>query len=184
LGRKRKRMIWGIILGIFIIGGILAAPTAWWWWKVRSADNYDEMLQELYSHTVDEVAVDTVYQWLNTAHNLYILDSREREEYEVSHLPEAIWVGYKDFSMERCTQIPKHAKIVIYCSVGYRSEKIGNQLQKAGYEDVHNLYGGVFEWVNKSYPVVNEKEIETKDVHAFSPSWGKWLKKGNKIYQK
>jgi len=111
-----------------------------------------------------------------------ILDSREKEEYEVSHIHEAKWIGYENFNMDKMANIPKDQPIVVYCSVGVRSQRIGIQLKEAGYKDVYNLYGGIFHWVNEGEPVYLAG-IKTSKVHAFSPAWGIWLKKGEKVYK-
>ena len=78
-----------------------------------------------------------------------LLDTREKKEYEISHIPGAIWVGYNNFKLKRVKEIAKDTKIVTYCSVGYRSERIGEKLQKAGFTDVSNLKGSIFKWVNE-----------------------------------
>ena len=70
----------------------------------------------------------------------------------------------------------------MYCSSGVRSEDVAEQLKEAGFENVFNLYGGIFEWKNKDNPVVNSKDKETPKVHAFSKEWGVWLHKGKKVY--
>lgn len=110
-----------------------------------------------------------------------ILDSREQEEYEVSHLRGAKWIGFDNFNMDNVTGIPKNKPIVIYCSVGLRSQKIGIRLKEAGFQEVYNLYGGIFHWVNEGNAVY-KAGIKTSKVHAFSPVWGIWLKKGDKVY--
>jgi 3-mercaptopyruvate sulfurtransferase SseA len=71
----------------------------------------------------------------------------------------------------------------VYCSVGYRSEKVSEQLRQAGYQTVYNLYGGIFEWKNQGHPVVNAEGEPTERVHAYNRSWGVWLKKGDKVYR-
>ena len=48
---------------------------------------------------------------------------------------------------------------------------------------VYNLYGGLFEWVNQGKEVVKPNGETTETVHAYSKSWGIWLKKGEKVYQ-
>jgi rhodanese-related sulfurtransferase len=115
-----------------------------------------------------------------------ILDSRELKEYEVSHIKNAIQVGYDYFDIETVEkQITDKSKtIVVYCSVGIRSEDIGEKLKKAGYTNVYNLFGGIFEWKNKDQTVYNLEEETTEDVHTFSKTWSKWLTKGTKIYPK
>lgn len=116
--------------------------------------------------------------------NMVLLDSRSREEYEVSHLQHAIWVGYEYFSLDSLTkQLPdKNTAVVVYCSVGVRSEDIGEKLIKHGYRKVQNLYGGIFEWKNEGYPVFDSGGRETDKVHAYNKQWGKLLKNGEKVY--
>jgi len=116
--------------------------------------------------------------------NLLLLDSRKKEEYAVSHLKDAVWVGFKKFELDSVAQkIPdKDIEIVVYCSIGVRSENIGEKLLKAGYTNVKNLYGGIFEWKNKGYPVFDSDGNETENVHAFDKHWGKLLKQGEKVY--
>ncbi len=107
-----------------------------------------------------------------------LLDAREREEYDVSHLPNAVFVGYKDFEKKALANVPKEQPIVVYCSIGYRSEKIGEKLQKMGFTNVHNLYGSIFEWVNEGNQVVDNQGNTTKKVHTFNKSWSKWVDEG------
>lgn len=113
-----------------------------------------------------------------------LLDSRELKEYNVSHLEEAIHVGYNHFNLETTLKsLPDTSQtIIVYCSLGIRSEDIAEQLKKAGYTNVYNLFGGIFEWKNKDFPVFDAENKETDNVHAFSKDWSKWLLKGTKIY--
>ena len=111
-----------------------------------------------------------------------VLDTREREEFNVSHLPRARWVGYDDFDLKRVANIPKTDTIIVYCSIGYRSERIGEQLKKAGYTNVYNLYGGIFQWKNNDGVVVTSTNDTTQRVHCYDKSWSRFLKKGEKVY--
>ena len=140
---------------------------------------YNLMLKALYKNTVPTVSVPE----LKKMPNAVLLDTRAKGEYDVSHLPGAHWVGYDDFDLSRVKTIPKDANIVVYCSVGYRSEKVGEKLLAAGYQHVHNLYGSLFEWVNQGNPVVDDAGKPTQRVHAFSHMWGIWLKRGEKVYE-
>lgn len=146
--------------------------------KVKSKA-YDNMLKDLLSHTVKEVGVSDIDQ---NDHSILFLDARERKEYEVSHIKNAVWIGYDDFRMSRVKSIQKTDKIVVYCSVGYRSEKISEKLITAGYRNVANLYGSIFEWVNQGRPVYDMDGKITAKVHAYDRNWGRWLKKGVKVY--
>ena len=111
------------------------------------------------------------------------LDARERKEFDVSHLPGARWVGHNDFDLKRVADLSKTIPIVVYCSVGVRSEKVGEKLQAAGFTNIHNLYGSLFEWVNQGNQVVDSTGKPTEYVHAYSRAWGIWLKRGKKIYE-
>jgi rhodanese-related sulfurtransferase len=144
--------------------------------------DFDKMVDGLLNKTVPLIYPDSLFQLKKNSAELTILDAREREEYDVSHIEGAFWVGYDDFNLADL-KISKHAEVVVYCSVGYRSEKIGEQLEEGGYDSVLNLYGGIFAWKNKGYPVVDNSRKETERVHAYSRSWGKWLIKGEKVYE-
>jgi rhodanese-related sulfurtransferase len=113
-----------------------------------------------------------------------LLDAREIEEYKVSHLKNAIHVGYDNFSLIETKKIlsDNDAMIVVYCSIGVRSEDIAEKLKKEGHKNVYNLFGGIFEWKNNNFTVYNSKEEATENVHAFSKDWSKWLLKGKKVY--
>ena len=114
-----------------------------------------------------------------------ILDSRELKEYEISHLKDAIFVGFNDFNVETVLEKVqnKNEQIIVYCSVGIRSETIAEKIKKAGYTNVFNLYGGIFEWKNEKFPIYNSEGLETEEVHVFSKEWSIWLKNGIKIYE-
>lgn len=148
--------------------------------QVHAQKTIEGTLEKFNSESVPYITTDT----LAAKKDVALLDTRKREEFEVSHLNGAFWVGYKDFSMDSVlVKFPdKSTGIVVYCSVGVRSEKIGEQLIRAGYSDVKNLYGGIFAWKNHGYPVFDKAGKETNKVHAFSKKWGKLLTKGEKVY--
>ena len=100
----------------------------------------------------------------------------------MSHLKGAKWVGYDSFDMSTVKGIPKDQPIVVYCSIGARSQEIGKKLKLNGYSEVYNLYGGIFHWVNENNPVFHLDSIPTNKVHAYNKMWGIWLNKGEKVY--
>ncbi len=139
---------------------------------------FKEMLDDMYDHTVPLMSVDS----LKHLKNVYLLDTREKEEFEVSHLKNARNVGYIWFDMRKVYDIPKDATIVVYCSVGYRSEKIGEKLLKNGYHNVYNLYGSIFEWVNEGNPIYKTNGVQTTEINTNNKNWSKWVLKGTKVY--
>jgi len=139
---------------------------------------YNLTLKTLLSHSVPEVSVSQMKEMKG----VLLLDAREWSEYQVSHIDKATYVGYDQFEIGKLSSIDKKNKIVVYCSVGYRSEKTSEKLKQAGFTDVSNLYGGIFEWVNQGNPVVDEKGRATEKIHAYSKTWGVWLNQGVKVY--
>ncbi|WP_103069581.1 rhodanese-like domain-containing protein [Aquimarina sediminis] len=147
----------------------------------RAQNSLDELLDQYNNKSIPYISVSALKIVQDT---VVVLDAREEKEYNISHLKNAIHVGYDHFKIASITQqhLSKNTHIVVYCSLGIRSEDISEKLQKAGYKNVYNLYGGIFEWKNKGYPVLNSNGKLTNEVHAYSEEWGKWLLKGTKIY--
>ncbi len=141
---------------------------------------FADMADQMAKGKVTDLTVDELIQ--ASAPSAVLLDTRERKEYDVSHLADARWVGFKDFDLSRVDDLPKDAFIVTYCSVGYRSERIGEKLQKAGFQNVVNLKGGIFDWVNKGYPVVDGQGQPVQQVHGYDERWGKWVKGGMVVF--
>lgn len=141
-------------------------------------DSLDEELKTLYKRTVPVISMEDAQKSASAK----ILDTREPKEFEVSHLPKAKLVGYDDFDLASVKSIPKQDTIIVYCSVGYRSERIGEKLQKAGYTHVFNLYGGIFNWKNHNGVVIDAKNDTTEKVHTYNKDWSRFLKNGEKVY--
>ncbi|MGB5417649.1 rhodanese-like domain-containing protein, partial [Algibacter sp.] len=117
----------------------------------------------LKQHNTEQIPYISVSALQNEKDNVILLDSREEKEYKTSHLENAICVGYDSFNFEYIQPKlqNKNAKIVVYCSLGIRSEDVAEKLKKAGYTNVYNLYGGIFEWKNNHLEVLNNQEKPT-----------------------
>lgn len=148
----------------------------------KAQQTLDELLQVYNTRSIPYISVEEAKMLQNTT-KVVLLDARERTEFEVSHIPSAKYVGYSEFSSEAISEaIPdKTSLLIVYCSLGIRSEKISEKLKKAGFTNIKNLYGGIFEWKNKGYAVVNMQGQETEKIHVFSKQWSKWLTTGEKV---
>ncbi|MGB0838931.1 MAG: rhodanese-like domain-containing protein, partial [Chitinophagales bacterium] len=93
--------------------------------------HYGEMLSGLLAHSVPEVSVETA----KAKDGAVFLDAREEAEYKVSHIKGAIWVGSDDFHLDRIAHLSKDTELVVYCSVGFRSELIAEVLAAKGYSN-------------------------------------------------
>jgi rhodanese-related sulfurtransferase len=142
---------------------------------------FDQKVINTIRFSVPVISVDELN---DKKQKLRIFDARERAEYDVSHIPGAVFVGYQQFNQKIFDALPKDTPIVLYCSIGYRSEKIGEKLLKQGFTKVYNLYGSIFEWVNKGYPVVNPQGTTIAKVHTYNKDWSRWVdaKKIEKIW--
>ena len=137
---------------------------------------FKDLLDSTYHHTVPLITVEDFREL--DKYNVFLLDTREAKEYKVSHLKNARHVGYFWFDMRSVYDIPKDAIIVLYCSVGIRSEKIGEKLLRSGYQNVYNLYGSIFEWVNQKNPVYRSSGVQTSEIHGYNKDWSRWLERG------
>nr|WP_321232124.1 rhodanese-like domain-containing protein [uncultured Psychroserpens sp.] len=149
--------------------------------SVQSQESLEDLLNLYNKNNVPYISVQELAK-----SKTIVLDARERDEFEVSHLKEAIYVGYTNFKLETVEKLisNKDEQIVVYCTLGVRSEIIANRLKLAGYTNVRNLFGGIFEWKNNDFNVYNLNEKTTDSVHICSSMWSKWLKKGQKAYPK
>lgn len=103
-----------------------------------------------------------------------IFDVRRADEYAISHLPGARRLDPSVTDPDLGDDIAKDQPIVVYCSVGYRSSRMAERLEKQGYTAVHNLEGSIFEWANQGFPVVRGG-VEVEQVHPYSAWWGRLL---------
>ncbi|MEO9532213.1 MAG: rhodanese-like domain-containing protein [Crocinitomicaceae bacterium] len=141
----------------------------------QNPQGFDKMCKNYIKGTVPLAKPTQLKFEMSKNSSLYILDAREQSEYEISHIKGARFIGYDKFKIEVVKDIPKDAKVYVYCSIGYRSEKIGEKLQKDGFTNVYNLYGGIFNWANSGFPVENKNGQPTKKVHGYNKKWAKWL---------
>ena len=159
-----------LILLMLFFGGLFSAKS----------QSIDTLLSKYNTRSVPYISVQQLKMDMS---NFLILDTRKKEEYNVSHIPGAVWVSEKvNDSIYAFAKAKKDQPIVVYCSVGIRSEGFGERLKKIGFTNVQNLYGSIFAWKDEGYELRNKKEQKTDSVHVFSKVWGKYLKTGNKVY--
>jgi len=165
-----KVKLWPLIASLGLLWPACAAqPTG-----LVESRSFDRTLSTLLDTTaVQVIGVNELYT--ADQQKKVLLDTRTREEYEVSHIPGAIWIGYDSFEPSKVKNLDPTKEVIVYCSVGYRSEKIGQRLKNLGFKNVRNLYGSIFEWANQSYPLINSKGDTVKQIHAYNRIWGRWI---------
>ena len=140
-----------------------------------SQKKLDKLLQKWNKNNVPYMSVETLAMPKTKA---ILLDARETKEYEVSHIPGARYIGFDDFDESAVSDIDKDKRIVVYCSIGYRSEKIGEKLKKLGYSNSYNLFGSIFEWVNAGQPLEDKEGRKTNKIHTYNKKWSKCVTEG------
>ncbi len=139
--------------------------------EAQNPEGFDQMVKSYLSETVPSITPNEIAD-----KNYIFLDARSKEEFDVSHLPNAIYIGYDEINWNAVDTVNKDKPIVVYCSIGYRSEKVGEQLMAKGYQNVYNLYGGIFNWANNDFPVYKGINL-TNEVHGYAQRWAIWLDK-------
>ncbi len=74
-----------------------------------------------------------------------LLDVRQPSEYEEAHLPGARLVPLPRL-MDALGELDRRRPTIVYCAVGGRSRTAAQFLLNQGFEDVHNLQGGIQAW--------------------------------------
>ena len=119
--------------------------------------------------SVKKVGTADLAKELDSQQRPVLLDVRTAAEFEVSHLPGAQHVDPE--ADAAAVKLAKEASIVTYCSVGYRSARFAERLQKAGFRSVRNLEGSIFQWANEGRPLVDARGPATT-VHPYDRKWG------------
>jgi len=139
---------------------------------------YKQLLKNVYQ---PEVSLLSIEEFSKTTDQYYIIDTRSLAEYEVSHIAGSNFIDFDAYQQYDYTDIGSDQNILVYCSIGARSQDVAIHLSNIGFENVYNLEGGIFEWINQDKEIVNKAGEKTKDIHTFSKAWGIWVNKGNKV---
>jgi rhodanese-related sulfurtransferase len=156
------------VLILLIAGAAIAFPQSLEWtlvnWKVR----HD------FPH-VRRINPKQLADWLADPKQQQpvLLDVRTKAEYDVSHLRGAQRI--EPNASATSILLPHDQPVVTYCSVGYRSGAFAQKLQEAGYKNVQNMSGSIFQWANEGYPVERDGQRVDK-VHPYNARWGKLLR--------
>lgn len=142
-----------------------------------SQGTINEVIEKYNSNAVPYISVNELKKNYTS---FVILDAREQEEFDISHLKNAISIGFENFNFINLSNIltDNHIKVVVYCSIGVRSEIIGKQLIQHGFTNIYNLYGGIFEWKNSGQIVYDNNNKPTENIHTYSKQWRKYLNTG------
>ncbi len=97
------------------------------------------------------LGVQTVYSVMDDP-DVYLLDVREVWEYNEGHIPGITLLPLGELT-SRLNEIPTDKEVIITCRSGNRSQQAVNFLIQQGYDNVHNMDGGILAWEAAGLPV-------------------------------
>jgi phage shock protein E len=98
-----------------------------------------------------DVDINTVYEIQNDP-NVFMLDVREQEEYDDRHIPGINLIPMSTIQ-DRLDEIPKDQTVIVTCRTGNRSNQVTEFLRANGFDNAHNMPGGIVAWEEAGYPV-------------------------------
>ncbi len=105
-----------------------------------------------------------------------LIDARAQNEFAVSHLK-----GSMLYEESLVDKLNKNEPILIYCTIGVRSNRIAKQLSDMGFE-VYDMQEGILGWANNELPLIDPEGQATEKVHTYNKSFAPLLKKGTAVY--
>lgn len=95
-----------------------------------------------------------------------LVDVREDMERNISIIEGAI----SQSQFENQKKEHKGKKIIVYCTIGYRSGIYTQSLVEEGH-NAFNLIGGVLSWSYQNFPFTDTDGEPTKKVHVYGSDW-------------
>jgi rhodanese-related sulfurtransferase len=99
----------------------------------------------------DTVNVQTVAD-IKDQDGVIVLDVREQWEYDEGHIPGVTLIPMGEVA-NRLAEIPTDKEVIVTCRSGNRSGQITDFLRQQGYDNVHNMEGGILAWEAAGYDV-------------------------------
>jgi rhodanese-related sulfurtransferase len=96
---------------------------------------------------VPEIGAEDLKQRLDAGENLFLLDVRDEFEYETSNIGGHL-IPLAELP-RRVKELDPGQKIVAVCKMGPRGAKAVQLLNKAGFNQVWNLTGGIHAWSDR-----------------------------------
>ena len=85
--------------------------------------------------------------------DIFLVDVREPNEYEIVSIPEAVLIPKDKFLTGAALELlPQDRRIVLHCKSGVRSAECLAVVQNAGFSDAVHVGGGILSWVNTVDP--------------------------------
>jgi rhodanese-related sulfurtransferase len=90
--------------------------------------------------------------WLRKDPSVQLVDVRTREEYAEGHLAGAQLLPVQELE-SRMGEIDREKPVLLYCRSGRRSRQAFDLLKEKGFQDLHDMTGGIEAWKKEGLPV-------------------------------
>jgi adenylyltransferase/sulfurtransferase len=99
------------------------------------------------------ISATDLKEMLDRGDNIYLVDVREPNEYEIVSIPGATLIPKDQFLTGAALEkLPQDKQIVLHCKSGARSAECLAIVKGAGYSDAVHVGGGVLAWVSQVDP--------------------------------
>lgn len=95
-----------------------------------------------------ETTVDELKRRLDGHEDLFILDVRNPEEYQICRIPGSTLLPLAQLP-QRFRELDPERELIVHCKSGMRSLKATQFLRDQGFRNVKNLKGGILAWADK-----------------------------------
>jgi len=128
---------------------------------------------------ISEVDPREVHEMAQNGNGAVIVDVREQQEFEESHIPGALHVprGHLESRIEGAAK-DRSQRVILYCASGNRSALAAKTLQdELGYENVESMTGGITLWKDRGFDVevprrLTDEQRERYSRHLLVPEIG------------
>jgi phage shock protein E len=84
--------------------------------------------------------------------DIVLIDVREDREYAEGHIPGAVLIPF-DQIPNRLNEIPQDKTVIAVCRSGNRSSQVISFLSQQGFNNIHNMQGGMLAWDQAGYEI-------------------------------
>ena len=94
----------------------------------------------------EQITAEDAKKLMDSGEVHIILDTREQDEFDEGHIPNAILIPYTEIENKAIELLPDKDKLIlVYCRSRRRSKIAAESLAKIGYTNVKE-FGGIIDW--------------------------------------
>ncbi|MBP46468.1 MAG: molybdopterin biosynthesis protein MoeB, partial [Myxococcales bacterium] len=119
--------------------------------------------------SIDEISPQQVHEKIQAGEQVYVIDVRERDEWENGFVPGAHLLG-RGFLESRISKLAMNAddELILYCAGGVRSAMAAATLETMGYVNVTSMTGGFGKWAQNALPVATRRSLSADQMARYS----------------